>query len=222
MLADANSKVESHHGRQRLSSAERRAAIVSTAVELFARHGFRGTTTRELASSVGVSEPVLYQHFATKGELYTAIVEHMVAHMTAMYSKSLVAMEQDADERLFLQRLGELILSFYLDETQHVRLLLFSALEGHDLAEIWHQRATVQFLRFVEDYIARRQAEGLFQGANSAIAARAFIGSVAHFGQVWAIYENPLPELSREQVVSQFVDLYLNGIRRPAVGGQQS
>ncbi|MFM9597624.1 TetR/AcrR family transcriptional regulator, partial [Streptomyces scabiei] len=58
----------------RLSRAERRAAIIEAAIELFSEKGFRGTTTRELAQAVGVSEPVLYQHFATKKELYIAIL----------------------------------------------------------------------------------------------------------------------------------------------------
>ena len=59
----------------RLSSQARRAAILDAAVRLFSEKGFRGVTTRELAAAVGVSEPVLYQHFETKRDLYHAIIE---------------------------------------------------------------------------------------------------------------------------------------------------
>src|SRR5437764_12689967 len=59
----------------RMKSEERRAGIIAAAVRLFAEKGFRGTTTRELASAIGVTEPVLYQHFGTKRDLYAAIIE---------------------------------------------------------------------------------------------------------------------------------------------------
>ena len=49
----------------RMRSVERRAAIVRSASRLFAEKGFSGATTRELASALAVSEPVLYQHFRT-------------------------------------------------------------------------------------------------------------------------------------------------------------
>jgi AcrR family transcriptional regulator len=47
----------------RLDSDDRRKAIVAAAVPLFARNGFAGTTTRELAAAAGVSEALLFRHF---------------------------------------------------------------------------------------------------------------------------------------------------------------
>ena len=47
----------------RLDSDERRKAIVAAAVPLFARKGFAGTTTRELAEAAGISEALLFRHF---------------------------------------------------------------------------------------------------------------------------------------------------------------
>ena len=58
-----------------MKSDERRDAIVHSAIHLFAEKGFRGATTRELAAAAGVTEPVLYQHFRTKSDLYSAIIE---------------------------------------------------------------------------------------------------------------------------------------------------
>src|SRR5574337_501242 len=59
----------------RLSAEERREQIVEVAVELFSRKGFRGTRTREIAETAGISEAMIYKHFATKRELYSAIIE---------------------------------------------------------------------------------------------------------------------------------------------------
>lgn len=219
MLVDANSGADASPTRQRLSSAERRAAIIRTAIDLFAKRGFRGTTTRELALAVGVSEPVLYQHFATKRDLYTAIVDQMVGEAAAEGQAALCQFEGTTDDPAFLQWFGEQLLNWYLDESNHVRLLLYSALEGHDLADIWHQRCTVHFIQVLELYLERRMADGVFQRQNPVIAARAFIGMIGQYGQVSAIYQRPAPELSRQEIVSQFVNIFLNGIRPESAAG---
>ncbi|HEX3861557.1 MAG TPA: helix-turn-helix domain-containing protein [Stellaceae bacterium] len=59
----------------RLDSDERRKAIVSAAVPLFARKGFAGTTTRELAEAAGISEALLFRHFPSKQSLYREILQ---------------------------------------------------------------------------------------------------------------------------------------------------
>lgn len=58
----------------RLDSDDRRRAIVDAAVPLFARKGFAGTTTRELAAAAGVSEALLFRHFPSKQSLYREIL----------------------------------------------------------------------------------------------------------------------------------------------------
>ena len=59
----------------RLDSDERRKAIVKAAVPLFARKGFAGTTTRELAEAAGISEALLFRHFPKKQLLYREILQ---------------------------------------------------------------------------------------------------------------------------------------------------
>src|SRR5229473_117413 len=58
----------------RLDGDERRKAIVTAAVPLFARNGFAGTTTRELAEAAGISEALLFRHFPSKQLLYREIL----------------------------------------------------------------------------------------------------------------------------------------------------
>jgi len=58
----------------RLDNDGRRRAIVTAAVPLFARNGFAGTTTRELAAAAGVSEALLFRHFPSKQLLYREIL----------------------------------------------------------------------------------------------------------------------------------------------------
>src|SRR6185295_3950040 len=58
----------------RLDSDERRKTIVAAAVPLFARMGFAGTTTKELAEAAGISEGLLFRHFPSKKLLYGEIL----------------------------------------------------------------------------------------------------------------------------------------------------
>ena len=60
--------------RPRLHAVERRVVIVDAANPLFARHGFAGTTTRQIAQAAGVSEALLFQHFPSKAALYREIL----------------------------------------------------------------------------------------------------------------------------------------------------
>ncbi len=57
----------------RLKAHERRQQILEVAGELFADRGFAGVTTRELAQRLGITEPILYRHFASKEDLWLAV-----------------------------------------------------------------------------------------------------------------------------------------------------
>jgi AcrR family transcriptional regulator len=61
-------------GSSRLSSDERRQAIIEAVKRIFAEKGFEGTTTRELAKAAGISEALLYNYFPSKESLYVAML----------------------------------------------------------------------------------------------------------------------------------------------------
>jgi AcrR family transcriptional regulator len=61
----------------RLPAAERRRHLIETAIRVFSDGSYRGTTTAEIARAAGVSEPILYRHFASKRELYLAALDHV-------------------------------------------------------------------------------------------------------------------------------------------------
>ncbi|MFE2938274.1 TetR/AcrR family transcriptional regulator [Streptomyces sp. NPDC059255] len=63
-------------------SDERRRAIVAAAIECFARKGFYGTATHEIADRVGISQPYLYRLYANKQALFAAAVDHVSVVMT--------------------------------------------------------------------------------------------------------------------------------------------
>ena len=59
----------------RLPAAERRQAIVEAGMKVFATGSYSGATTAEIAREAGISEPILYRHFASKRELYFACLD---------------------------------------------------------------------------------------------------------------------------------------------------
>ena len=71
--------------RQRLSADDRRSAIVDAARTLFARNGFRGTGTSDIAAAAGCSEPVIYKHFASKQALFAAVLEDCADYMRGRF-----------------------------------------------------------------------------------------------------------------------------------------
>ena len=58
----------------RLPAAQRRRQLLDVARRVLAQRGFYETTMADIAEEAGVTKPVLYQHFASKRELYTAVL----------------------------------------------------------------------------------------------------------------------------------------------------
>jgi AcrR family transcriptional regulator len=197
-----------------MKADDRRAAIVREAIRLFSEYGFRGTTTRKLASALGVTEPVLYQHFPSKEDLYRAIIETKAAEVDPQAGE-LRKLARGSDDRAFLCALGELILRRYEEDPELSRLLLFSALEGHELAELFFERLYVGFYRLVTGYIRRRIREGAFRKVNPEIAARGLIGMISYHGHIGILFPGKLKRPDRARVASQMVATFLEGIYRP-------
>ncbi|HYE03694.1 MAG TPA: TetR/AcrR family transcriptional regulator [Phycisphaerales bacterium] len=59
----------------RMPAAKRREQLLDTAAKLFATQGYAGATTSQIARTAGVTEPIIYRHFASKRELFIALIE---------------------------------------------------------------------------------------------------------------------------------------------------
>jgi AcrR family transcriptional regulator len=73
----------------RMPAAERRQKLVETAIRVFAEGSYRGTTTAEIARAAGISEPILYRHFASKRDLYLAALDHVWSQVQASWEEAL-------------------------------------------------------------------------------------------------------------------------------------
>ena len=59
----------------RLPAPERREQLLSVALTVFAQHGYHDTSMNDVAEAAGITKPVLYQHFASKRELFLDVIE---------------------------------------------------------------------------------------------------------------------------------------------------
>jgi len=73
----------------RLPAAERRLALIETAIRVFSDGSYRGTTTAEIAREAGISEPILYRHFASKRDLYLAALDYVWSEVRGAWEDAL-------------------------------------------------------------------------------------------------------------------------------------
>ena len=142
----------------RLTAPERRAAVVDTACRVFAKRSYHGSTTAEIARETGVTEPVLYRHFASKRELYLACLDAVWVQVRDLWEEALQAEHDPAN---WLKAIGKA----YLEARAAARIVLVdlwiqALTEAADDPEI--RRALRQQVRevhtFVAELIRRAQA----------------------------------------------------------------
>jgi AcrR family transcriptional regulator len=198
---------------ERLTGEERRRVIVEAALALFSQKGFRGTTTKEIAGAAGCSEATIFKHFTTKDELYSAILEAK-SRIEETLAKAAQAAAQKDDSGVF-RAVGLESLTRTEQDPSLMRLLLFSALENHDLSHLFFESKVRRLHEFLSSYIKGRIADGAFQPVDPLLAARGFVGMIAHHLLIHEIFGMKRPAgVLPEHVVDTFVTLFLNGIRR--------
>ncbi|HEV8098437.1 MAG TPA: TetR/AcrR family transcriptional regulator [Gaiellaceae bacterium] len=144
----------------RLTGPERRQAVVETACRVFAKSSYHGSTTAQIARETGVTEPVLYRHFASKRELYVACLDAVWERVRIVWLK---ALEREQQPSNWLRAIGKA----YLEERGAARIVMVdlwiqALTEAADDPEIRRAlRAQVREVhRFVADVIRRAQAAG--------------------------------------------------------------
>lgn len=196
----------------RLSRADRRKAIVETAAQLFSEVGFRGGTTRELAKRVGVSEPVLYEHFQTKSDLYAAIIDAASQQGFQEGREHLEKLAQSASPLAFFTRLANLIVDYQANHPNYLRLILFSALEKHELSEHFFECHGQVIHAIVAGFIKRHTASGAFRDVDAPLAARSFMGMVLHYSIFDQHFGFKLVRASRKRAIDSMVDIFIHGL----------
>ncbi len=80
-----------NESRSRLPRDERRAQLLSAALESFTASGYHAASMDEIAERANVSKPVLYQHFPSKLDLYLAVLDLHIDSLVFSIQKALAS-----------------------------------------------------------------------------------------------------------------------------------
>lgn len=125
---------------KRLKAADRREQILEAAVRCFARHGYGGTTTAQLARAAHVSEPILYRHFESKQGLFLALVERAGREAVAIFQSVIGPIKSPIEQLRALLRLNpattdprmaELYRVIFHAQSEHTHPRIQAALRQH-------------------------------------------------------------------------------------------
>ena len=199
---------------RRVPAEDRRNQLIETAMNLFARDGFSGTTTREIARAAGVNESIIFRFFPHKDDLYAAILERKSGESP---TDALVEQLRDAaaagdDERVVRTLLGHIV-NHLTSDPEFLRLMLHSALEGHSFAREYRDRHFAPLHGFLREYVETRQREGRFRAGDPDSLVRAILGVPVHH----ALVENLLPDATARvtpEWIATFVQFVLSGLQR--------
>ncbi|MDT5158179.1 MAG: hypothetical protein QOC61_1795 [Acidobacteriota bacterium] len=215
----------------RMAGGERRLQIVRVAMRLFSERGFRGTTTKEIAQAAGVSEAIIFRHFATKDELYTAIIDYKACAglgLSQMRSEdgpravveSICGCAGEAvnasDDRAVFQTIALSMLEHHQSDPDFLRLLMYLALEGHTLAQTFWDKNVRVLYEFLGGYVRRRQREGAFRDVEPYAAVRVFLGTIINHSLSNLLWDKDparrILNVSNEEAAREFTEILLRGI----------
>ncbi len=201
----------------RLSALDRRRQIIRTASALFARRGYRGTTTREIAERAGINEALLFRHFPSKEKLYWTIIDEQCGARGRRHKINEIVESGGSDYEVFSAIAREFLIRTARD-TELTRLLWFTALENHSLSRRFFRTYVAIYYEALADYIRKRTAEGAFRDADPLLSARGFLGMVVYHFLVQELFGgDKYQKFDPAMVADTLAGIWLNGMQRPAV-----
>jgi AcrR family transcriptional regulator len=200
-----------------MAGDERRHQLLQVAMRLFSEKGFSGTTTKEIANAAGISEATVFKHFANKDELYSAILDYKRCNREFSNPFELLADKIAAkDDFGVFYTMALNALEHHQADSDFLRLMLHSALEGHDLARIFFESFITDVYEFLGAYIRQRQEDGAFREIEPRLAVRAFIGMFVHHSLNNILWDKDqkLLKISNEAAANEFATILLRGITK--------
>jgi AcrR family transcriptional regulator len=87
-----------HRRTQAERSASTRGALVASARALFAEHGFAGAGREDIVAAAGVTRGAMYHHFASKEDLFVAVVEQIEEEVVAMVATAAMVVDDPIEQ----------------------------------------------------------------------------------------------------------------------------
>jgi AcrR family transcriptional regulator len=120
----------------RISAEERRELVIDVALEEFAKRGYHGTPTQDIADRAGISHAYLFRLFPTKADLFIAVTRTCFQRVQQTFADAAAGMEP-GEERL--DAMGQAYKGLLADRTR-----LLGQLQGYAACDDPKVRKTVQ------------------------------------------------------------------------------
>ncbi len=185
----------------RVKTEAKERAILDAAAKVFATKPFHGVLIDEIASDAGIGKGTIYRYFETKDDLYFATTLHILDQLAEAISAELTPDEPAARR---LERIARENLRFYWDR-RFLFPFLQDGLNGRR-DELLKRREAI--LRFVQEAILAGIERRELRGIDARIGAELFLGMVRSAN----LFRRP--EDSLEDLVSQIVSVFLQGVFR--------
>lgn len=200
----------------RLTARDRRQQILEVAFGLFARKGYDGATTREIAEEAGINEALLFRHFSSKENLYWTMIEEVCQQRGRRQRIQKVLDRGGTDFEVF-QAIAREILARTPRDRQLTRLLWFTALENHGLSARFFRTFVADYYEALASYIRQRIRLRVFRRTDPLVAARGFLGMVVYHFLIQELFSGEqYQKFDPEKVADTLAGIWLAGMQAAA------
>lgn len=200
----------------RLCASDRRQQILEVASGLFARKGYQGTTTREIAEDAGINEALLFRHFPSKEKLYWTLIEELCqAH--GRFRRVQKLLDQGGTDLEVFAAIAREFLCRSPRDRELTRLLWFTALEDHQLSARFFSTFVADYYEALARHIRGRIRQGVFRKTDPLLAARGFLGMVVYHFLIQELFGGEqYQKFDPEYVAGTLTGIWLAGMQNPA------
>ncbi len=192
-----------------------RERILDSGLHLFAEKGFTGATTKDISAKAGVNEVTLFRHFGSKKALFASVIQER-SHLGEMEDGASVDMDAPVDE--LLERNARTVLTTLKANRHLFMIILGDAQRIPKVRGAINEFGVEKGVEFVTELMAMLIAAGKIREMDPHVAARSLIGMIQSYYMTRYLLADKEPEPGEdERVISGFVDIFLDGVRREGV-----
>jgi len=191
--------------------------IVEAAVQLFARHGYKGTTTREIARLAKVNEATVFRCFAHKAELFWAAAESRLTRLK-LNRELQTGLAMDFDPEIVLPMLVEFFMENISEDFELMRLLYVAGFELPGAKRMLREHLGPIF-DTVNAYFQRCAARGAISALEPTFATLGLAGAVSAHSNLRRLFVGEDGPLDAQALAPAYAQFWLNALRRqPPLG----
>jgi AcrR family transcriptional regulator len=201
--------------RRRLTAEERRTGILDAALAVFSESGYHSASIDDIAREAGVSKALIYEHFASKQELYADLIARNARELTQRIGAALVGVEVESGS----SRLAVGLDAFFafVEERRDAWRMLFRDVADPETATVVN-RMLEQVTAEVTVLISQDPGARALDSAEDRRALRLLAEMLVGGTQSMANWWTSNPEAPREQMVAIAMDFAWLGLERLSRG----